>query len=110
MTNKDKYLKDNVSVEEFIEALTYELSSWDNKSYSYAMEDMIKKALNKPIIPTLTEDERAILRNIDQSNFKTFGRNAFSLYLGFTHEEEKDCFINYLYHDLFQFIKERRRI
>ena len=83
---------------------------WTTKEILEEVKDVCSQIVELGKKPHLTEDERVILRNIDQSNFKTIGRNKFSLYLGYAHEEEKDCFINYLYHSLFQFIKERRRI
>ena len=111
MTNAEKYLKDGVDIKEFAIKLTKQISKWDELSYySEGMENDIVAFLEEQTKPSLTEDERVILRNIDQNNFKTIGRNKFSLYLGYAHEEEKDCFINYLYHSLFKFIKERRRI
>ena len=113
MTNKDKYLKDNVSVEEFIEALTYELSGWDNKTYSYGMEDTIRNALNKPIKPTLTEDERVILRNMPQKEWNYIFRDNMGN-IQFEHLKANGA-PNSIgradwYNHLFQFIKERRRI
>ena len=104
MTNAEKYLKDNVSVEEFIEALTYELSGWDNKTYSYGMEDTIRNALNKPITPTLTEDERVILRNINEEKIGRLENG--NLYISYGMHNKYIPFFNHL----FQFIKVRRRI
>ena len=112
MTNAEKFLKDDVSVREFRNKLTEFF--WDKLGLYEGNEEQIYTIIGDFLDsieqPTLTEDERVILRNIDQSNFKTIGRNKFSLYLGYAHAEEKDCFINYLYHSLFKFIKERRRI
>ena len=59
MTNAEKYLKDNVSVEEFINAI---INSVTDIGGTYSLE----KWLNNETKPTLTEDERVILRNIDK--------------------------------------------
>ena len=108
MTNAEKYLKDNVSVEEFAEKLTKKISRWDELSYySEGIEKDIIEYLNEEAKPTLTEDERVILRNIDKK-FTVIGKDESVLYFG----KEKGSVDNFIfvYNHLFQFIKERRRI
>lgn len=99
MTNAEKYLKDEAK-EEFIKRINEELD--------YAGGQFnIEKFLNEPCKPTLTEDERAILRNIDKKYTHIGRRAGIELYIkskdGFKHCW---CFYNHL----FQFIKVRRRI
>lgn len=58
--------------------------------------------------PTLTEDERVILRNINK-NFRYISRDDSDLFISIKrHNEEEEFF--YAFNHLFQFIKERRRI
>lgn len=107
MTNADKFLKDGVSAREFIEAL---------EKYG-ADTNEIKTFLIEQATPTLTEDERVILRNIKNEEYKnTIGREDDTtyqkgkLYLRSKYSEAKAFAISTLYNHLFQFIKERRRI
>jgi len=92
MTNAEKYLKDGVSAREFIEAL---------EKYG-ADTNEIKTFLIEQATPTLTEDERIILRNI-----KLYVGRRINGELFFTFENRKEPYIK---GELFQFIKERRRI
>jgi len=99
MTNAEKYLKEGVDVEtfvrEYLASRIYELDDW----------------LNTPITPTLTEDERVILRNIDTKMWNTILREngeitfAYKLSRGYRSLGRCEWFSH-----LFQFIKERRRI
>lgn len=112
MTNADKYLKEGISAEEFVEAI--------EKEYPYDIEigfGDIQEFLNAPAKPTLTEDERVVLRNIKNEEYKnTIGREGDTtyqkgkLYLRSKYSEAKAFAISTLYNHLFQFIEERRRI
>ena len=117
MTNKDKYLKDNVSVEELAGAITKELSYFDDLSYySENMEQAIIEFLNEQAKPLLTEDERVILRNLPKQ-IKKIRRDKYKVkepdmnygMLEMVEEDNKYWTAPVLSH-LFQFIKERRRI
>ena len=105
MTNKDKYLKDNVSVEK----LANEFQKWciaNNNIETQTYYNEMVGFLNEHITPTLTEDERVILRNIAPL-YKTIERDSDQDILVFS----KDGINTHLpYNHLFQFIKERRRI
>lgn len=99
MTNAEKYLKDEASVEEFLNAVIEHCS----KSAKNSIETFLKA----PIQPTLTEDEKVILRNIDKK-YNTIGRNADGdLVVG---NNGINNGINWSYADifneLFQFIRE----
>ena len=113
MTNKDKYLKDGVDIEE----LTNEIVMFEVKEIGWQIaekeKDRIKRFFEQSLKPTLTEDEKVILRNlpkdvdsidrdsdgeleikmINQNNCNDFGYDWFGWY-----------------DKLFQFIKPRRRI
>lgn len=120
MTNAEKYLKDGEDVDELVK----ELEDYIDKKYKEEYEwfhnvplyrylnDFFNIDLNKPIKPTLTEDERVILRNIDLRNFKAIGRKDDYLYLRYTdycydygETDVKTLTFWYMYHDLFKFIK-----
>ena len=102
MTNKDKFLKDGVSVEEFIQKLTNHINKTQKSTY-----EKIKEFLEQPA-QILTEDERVILSNIDTFIVERIGRNKEShLYL-WIGKENKHIFVGF--DKLFQFIRERRRI
>ena len=108
MTNAEKYLK--VSIKEFIEAI---VGTETDIGGLYSLE----KWLYKKAKPTLTEDERVILKNLHYEKgayeYERIGRTRkdsegySDLYL-----IEKDLTITNFneYIHLFQFIKERRRI
>ena len=116
MTIKDKYLKDNVNIELLADTLTdyfeenvEELKQAQDDHLINALYDNTIKYFNTKIIPTLTNDERVILRNIDK-RYKRIGRDSGDIqfceeleYIGAWHNV-------YEFNHLFQFIKERRRI
>ena len=105
MTNAEKYLKDSVAITEFIIAF---------RKWYYGEERIIRPAekdienfLREKAQPTLTEDERVILRNLE--NFYSSIRRNFEniqIYDDISNEWEPSQFND----NLFQFIKERRRI
>lgn len=98
MTNAEKYLKDGVK-----EQLIKELSIYGGE---------LDEFFEEQVTPTLTEDERVILRNI-KGKYTTLYRND-SGYLILQENSAKEigkCHVGFNeYNHLFQFIKERRRI
>lgn len=113
MTNAEKYLKDkdNVSVEEFSQKLGNYIKSREMNEPTLLINDF----LNMKIKPTLTEDERVILRNIKPyTHIYRDGGNLFVLLCDkeIDYSNTKiDWHIGFkAYNHLFQFIKERRRI
>ena len=115
MTNADKYLKDGANVEELAEKLGDDLFT------TYKIEEgvsllgitgHIKIFLKAEATPTLTEDERVILRNIELNRYNKIGRKlGGALYLKETTSVMLDStFDDFFNSSLFQFIKERRRI
>ena len=105
-TNADKYLKDGVSPK----AMWYEFKNWYNDTqctcaYGEAIEIFMKEQAK----PTLTEDEKVILRNIKPQP------------VAITRDSDGDLEIKYIsrgmrydviteFNHLFQFIQPRRRI
>ena len=106
MTNKEKYLKEGVSAEKFANELATYLQKQD-KTIGFQYYN-ICQFLMKPITPTLTEDEKVILRNIGK-NFNIIGREE-NVGLKLKKEEHSTYYCMDMFSDLFQFIKERRRI
>lgn len=101
MTNAEKYLK--VSTSEFIEAIIDELIDIGGLS---SLENWLVKEAK----PTLTKDERVILRNIREKENKYITRDK-SGYLYITEKPFSMLALPFsIYNHLFQFIKERRRI
>ena len=114
MTNAEKYLKDNVNVEELRDEF---VKFYHNEIY--VLELAFTKFFEAKDKPQLTEDERVILKNIRNDEFgKYIGRGdssrentptCYNLYLRGA-DESKAYAIGTIYSHLFQFIKERRRI
>jgi len=106
MTKAEKYLKDGVDVEEFIKDL--HLFWWFHK---YDFCEGIRKFLKEQVTPTLTDDERIILKNID-TKFVKIGRddenNIYFIFKEVTGKEIK--YYANVFDNVFQFIKKRRRI
>lgn len=95
MTRKDKFLKEDVNVKEFIQEIEEELDLCGR-------EFNIERWLNEPIKPTLTEDEKVILRNIPKE-FPTIARNSIG---ELSARNEKHWIYADVFNHLFQFIKE----
>ena len=106
MTNSEKYLKDG-ETGNFVQAfscwyygITRELENADK---------MLVQFLKAESKPTLTEDERVILRNLN-NKFNKIGRTDGVIQIRRTIGELTDWHCFCAYSHLFQFIKERRRI
>ena len=115
MTNAEKYLKDGVSVEEL--AKEVELYIAEEYPTSFIFPKSIENYFKAEAKPTLTEDERVILRNININEYNYIARNEQgSLFLVYKSQQVRglSC-TSYIFGqifgtNLFQFIKERRRI
>lgn len=110
MTNAEKYLKDGVDVEE----LSNGIVMFEVKEIGWQIaeneKDRIKRFFEQSLKPTLTEDEKVILRNIkpythirrtDNGELRIYYYTTETLTSGHSMSE---------YNHLFQFIKPRRRI
>lgn len=110
MTNADKYLKDGVDVYKFVNDIfengeTYEAYIDDNNTHAVSINKLrLSRFLLKNVKPTLTEDEKVILRNALESGADAIFRNDEGIYFH-TNPATKGIFGN-----IFQFIKPRRRI
>ena len=105
MTNAEKYLKDNVNVEELWE--NFSTYYYANKSRLSDVNKSLREFMKQETKPTLTEDERVILRNINKK-YNRIERNEF----GFLILTENGCenigeamHTLYAFNHLFQFIK-----
>ena len=104
MTNAEKYLKDEQALMELPSKLRDYI---DAQQLGYVTAIMITDFFVAEAKPTLTEDERVILRNIP-INFMLYRNSVGGLEL-----RDKDKISHYefyMYDRLFQFIKKRRRI
>ena len=121
MTNADKYLKESVSTGEFVSKLEKYYSNYNDEKGYQGVQDLneyiVIEFLNAEVQPTLTEDERVILRNLRYEKgayeYTKIGRTDL--------DSEGNCDLILIdsddesvwwgeYGHLFQFIKERRRI
>lgn len=112
MTNAEKYLKEEVDINELSWELYKYLREAEEKNREAGRQD-ICNFFYETIKPTLTEDERVILRNINTNNYDKVGRKiSGALYLRIANEIGIDSTFEDFFQDsdLFQFIKERRRI
>jgi len=104
MTNAEKYLKDEVNI----------LELWENFSdYYYKNKDKesdVAKAFKfffcEQATPTLTEDERVILRNIDTKFYKIGRTDDNIIYFIFEEITGKEAkYYANVFDNIFQFIK-----
>lgn len=105
MTNKDKYLKDGVDVEELCAGIINEIADeymGDEEIGVARLIDFFDSEYKYK--PTLTEDEKVILSNALESGADAIFRNDGGIYFH-TKPGTKGIFGN-----IFQFIKPRRRI
>lgn len=106
-TNAEKYLKDGIDISELASELTIETY---NAPVESNLEDIIVSFFNKQLTPTLTDDERVILRNIPK-DYKTIGKCVNGvLYVTTDRKIYLDKAFGGFFNHLFQFIQERRGI
>lgn len=105
MTNAEKYLKDEVDEVAFAGELADLFLSKMGEKYPYAVDTFIDY-FHDLAEPTLTEDERVILRNIDKYTIIVRDENG-EIAVG---NNGIDWEYLSVFNHLFQFIKERRRI
>lgn len=98
MTNAEKYLKDGVVAKELWK--TFQAYYYKNKSKESDVAKAFRNFFEEETKPTLTADERVILRNINKE--ASIWREKGKLWIY--------CEGNLFNEDIFQFIKERRRI
>jgi hypothetical protein len=104
MTNAEYYLKEGVNIDEF----TFKFDDWHLKNSNVVgYGEALFRFLQEEAKPTLLEDERVILRNIEFKDYNIIGRKeSGDLYVNY---QENDSFngvwlIMFKKH-LFQFIK-----
>lgn len=112
MTNSEKYLKEGVNIDE----LTFKFDDWHFKNSDViGYGEALFRFLQAEVKPTLTEDERVILRNIPTKYWQKICRDNYGVLEIRGEDEEIDLHTDNIsdfdeYNHLFQFIKERRRI
>lgn len=109
MTNAEKYLKNGVDIKQMA---TEMVDFFDFPPYEGIGESNIEEFFGKEVKPTLTEDERVILRNIDKK-YKRIGRTDYDARVQYLYVNVEDGWKPHIMQEfdhLFQFIKERRRI
>ena len=108
MTNAEKYLKD----EDMMFELGTKLKEFitENGKGLNLNTSAIYDFFGQEVKPTLTEDEKVILRNI-KNKYTNIGRFDFEgLHLFYDTEEHRVAVKFNRYEKLFQFIQPRRRI
>lgn len=112
MTNAEVYIGDEDLIDQFIDEFDEFACEQDCAFEYHYLKEMLVRFFKKERKPTLTEDERVILRNINK-RFNRIERNKF----GFLILTENGCenvgeamHTLYAFNHLFQFIKERRRV
>lgn len=110
MTNGDKYLKDGVSEYDFLNFVFNEGNiSWDAEGdYCYIKKLDLLHLLQQPLKPTLTEDEKVILKRINK-DFLTIRRGANSKVLQLWGSDTGYVGIDIFDKGLFSWIQPRRR-
>lgn len=111
MTNAEKYLKEEINVDELIEEIVDYIDKKYKEEYEWFhsvplfryLNDFFNIDLNKTIKPELTEDEKVILRNIPKE-YTTIRRNKW-YEIEFVRDNEMYRQSMLLSH-LFKFIKE----
>ena len=104
MTNADKYLKDRVDVEEFIGKIK---NYFDCPYEGGPCTKSIENFFNQSVKPTLTEDEKVILRSINDRYTKIgVYDDILMLFEKGGYHEEINIFKSGIFHNLC----ERRRI
>ena len=119
MTNADKYLKDGVNVIDFACNFANYLHNHQGELLSHnkkAPREQLYEFLASEVKPTLTEDEKVILRNAHSPNGTVLyyiGRDKKGTSTRLLYVRTKYDLFQYdwgYFENLFQFIKPRRRI
>ena len=107
MTNADKYLKENVD----IHTLSKEIISFMNGAVEDKYIGMIEDFFNCPVKPILTEDEKVILKYVNQERYAQIGRTKNGEII-FKNVNDSYCVLTpyFNFENIFQFIQPRRRI
>lgn len=115
MTNAEYYLKEGIDLNDFANEMSSNFGIATPRSESdydvilYLTD--VKKWLKAKVKPTLTEDERAILSNIDENEYQKIARQDGALFLigdNSFYDGRNTCFMfgTIFKSDLFQFIKD----
>ena len=97
MTNAEKYLKDGV----IYHNLSCEIALYISNSLKSGLVQNIDDFFKQQVKPTITDDERVILRNIPKE-YQTIGRNSVG---EISARNDNDWKYADVFNHLFQFIK-----
>ena len=106
MTNAEVYIGDEDLIDQFIDEFNEFACKQDWDLEYHDLKHRLEEFFKQERTPTLTEDERVILRNIDSHYYTKIFRNECL----FLHGEHTSDLVFTQYDHLFQFIKERGRI
>ena len=110
MTNAERFIGDEDLIDTFIEEFVDYAETKDIDFKYHYLKETLTRFFKASVKPTLTEDERVILRNVGK-DYQRIERDDECLWVrgvdadGFM----ATCYFK-CYDHLFQFIKERRRI
>ena len=110
MTNADKFLKDEKYIFDIAKGIAEAICYDDMEHAKKITEKEIRNWFTSNAKPTLTEDEKVILRNLNEQIWEKIGRDKYGTLSLKTRTKDDENFFNGCYGHLFQFIKERRRI
>ena len=103
MTNERKFLNSNVSAYEF--SMAFNLWCFNNKGLGTSQADKMQLFLNAPAKPTLTEDERVILRNIGKDYSRIYRNGEGKIFVYSKRKKAPTYATVGIFSHLFQFIK-----
>lgn len=104
MTNADKYLKDGVDADKFVGEFNDFVSKFPEESFYIRLAQFLKY----PAKPTLSEDEKVILRHRPLET-EYIGKDSLGLYVS-QWDNRTGGYCYWEFSNAFDFIKERRRI
>lgn len=109
MTNAEKYLKDGVDVEEFNRELFKSCVTGD--LFNFINSNAVTAWLYSEVKPILLEDEKVILKYINQERYAQIGRTKNGEII-FRNVNDSYCVLTpyFNFENIFQFIQPRRRI
>ena len=110
MTNAEMFLKEEQFMFDISKGIAEAICYDDMEHSKEITEKEIRNWFTSNIKPTLTEDERVILRNIDKT-YTHISRTYGDIWVAIGEETaDSECKRVCVFNHLFQFIKERRRI
>lgn len=111
MTNAEKFIGDEDLIDTFIDEFNEFACKQDWDLEYHCLKERLVEFFKQERTPTLTEDERVILRNINKQFIKIGRDDMNNIYFVFEETTGKEVkYYANVFDNVFQFIKERRRI